>query len=730
MYRPAPRLNPGFISTIFTAMLLWSCSSPTPWIETPTTFDPDISVALPAPPVAPRITNTTEIHDVVLEDDYYWLRERENPAVLAYLEAENAYTEAVMAHTADLQETLFQEMIGRIQETDLSVPYRHDDFWYYSRTVEGEEYSIFCRKRGSLDADEEILLDRNALAEGSDYFDAGIVEISPDHQILAYGVDTDGSEQFTVYFKDLATAEVAPETLEGVSYSFVWGNDNQTVFFTTEDETHRPYRLHRYRLGDAPDTAEVIYQEDDDAYYLDVSKTRSEQFIVIGLDSAMTSERWVLDADSPDGEFQMVEPRQHGIEYEIEHSGDHFLITTNASDVEDRAVNFRLVQAPVETPDRSNWTELLPHRPDVQLVGVDAFAGFLAIYERESGLLKVRIQETASGNEHYVAFPEPVYSVSPSANVEFETASLRITYQSLVTPRSVFDYHLEGRQLELLKETPVLGGFDRTEYATERVFATAEDGTQVPISLVYRNDTALDGSSPMLLIGYGSYGYPYDPYFSSNRISVLDRGVVYGIAHIRGGGEMGRPWYEDGKLLNKRNTFTDFISCAEHLIHEGYTSSDRLAIAGGSAGGLLMGAVMNMRPDLFAVVVADVPFVDVINTMLDESIPLTVIEWEEWGNPNELEYFEYMMSYSPYDNVEATDYPHTMVTAGLNDPRVQYWEPAKWTARMRSLRTDDNTLILRTNMGAGHFGASGRYGRLRELAFEYAFILDHLGLGE
>ena len=666
----------------------------------------------------------------MLEDDYYWLRERENPAVLAYLEAENDYTEAVMAHTTDLQETLFQEMISRIQETDLSVPYRYDDYWYYSRTVEGEEYSISCRKAGSLDAEEEVLLDQNALAEGLDYFHAGIIEVSPDHQILAYGIDSTGSEQFTVYFRDLTTGEVSPHSLEGVSYSLVWGNDSRTVFFTTEDETHRPYRLHRYRLGDASDSAELVYEEDDESYYLDVGKTRSEQFIVIGLDSTMTSERWVLDADDPGGDFRVVQTREHGVEYEIEHWGDDFLITTNGGDGEGRATNFRLVRAPVETPDRGHWTEVIAHRPDVQLVGVDAFADFLAIYEREGGLVRLRIQDQVSGDEHYVGFPEPVYSVSPSTNVEFDRSSLRITYQSLVTPRSIFDYHMASRELELLKETPVLGGFDRTHYTTERVVATADDGTEVPISLVYRNDTPLDGTSPMLLIGYGSYGYPYDPYFSSNRISVLDRGVVYGIAHIRGGGEMGRPWYENGKLLDKRNTFTDFIACAEHLVAQGYTSSDRLAIAGGSAGGLLMGAVMNMRPDLFAVVVADVPFVDVINTMLDETIPLTVIEWEEWGNPNEPVYFEYMMSYSPYDNVATADYPHTMVTAGLNDPRVQYWEPAKWTARMRALRTDDNTLILRTNMGAGHFGASGRYGRLRELAFEYAFIFDHLGLGE
>ncbi len=722
-------LSTGFLFCSFLGALVYSACSPSAplIIENPPL---DVVVQLD-PPVAARIPHTTEIHGLVLEDDYYWMRERENPEVIAYLEAENAYTEAMTAHTEGLQQTLYQEMVGRIQETDLSVPYQHGDYMYYSRTEEGADYGIFCRRAGSMDeGEEEILLDENVLAEGNEYMDVGIRAISPDHNILAYGVDTDGSETYTVYFKNLATGEVASESLEGVSYSLEWANDSATVFYTVDDEAHRPYQVYRYSLGGDPAAAELIHEESDESYFLDLGKTRSRQYLVMAMDSAMTSERWVLDADNPTGDFRVIQPREHGVEYGIEHQGEHFLIWTNGADGDNSAVNFRLVEAPVETPDRSNWVEIIPHRANVQISGVDSFADYRVIYERENGLVQMRVVEVATGAEQYVGFPESVYAVRAATNVEYSLSTLRVRYQSLLTPRSILDYHMDSGAIELLKETPVLGAVDRSQYTTERVFATAEDGTQVPISLVYRNDTALDGSAPMMLIGYGSYGYPYDPYFSSNRLSLLDRGFVYGIAHIRGGGEMGRPWYEDGKLLNKRNTFTDFISCAEHLTTTGYTSSDRLAIAGGSAGGLLMGAVTNMRPDLFAVVVADVPFVDVINTMLDPTIPLTVIEWEEWGNPQEEEYFNYMRSYSPYDNVAAMDYPHMLVTGGLNDPRVQYWEPTKWTARMRTLRTDDNVLILKTNMGAGHFGSSGRYGRLEELAFEYAFVIDRLGLSD
>ena len=714
-------------TAVIVLALLTACGGAAPTVAP--TSAPSVEAIAPTPPEAQRIPHTTEIHGVTLDDDYYWMREREDPEVIAYLEAENAYTEAMMAHTEALQEALYNEMVGRIQETDLSVPYRVDDYLYYTRTEEGAEYSIFCRRPVGDDGGEEILLDQNALAEGHDYLDVSIIEVSPDHGRLAYGVDVDGSEQYTVYFKDLTTGEVADEVIEEVAYSLVWANDSATVFYTMEDEAHRPYQLYRYQVGD-PAGADLVYQEDDEAFFLDVSGTRSEQYIVLELDSAVTSERWVLNADTPAGDFAVVAPREQDVEYKLEHHGDQFLITTNAADGPEGAVNFRLVTAPVDDPSRDNWVELIAHRPDVQLVGIDAFADFWAIYEREGGLMQVRIRDVASGDEHRVEFPESVFSVRGRSNPEFETDQLRLSYTSLVTPHSIYDYGMRSRTLELQKETPVLGDYDRADYATERVVATAEDGVEVPISVVYHVDTPLDGSAPMLLVGYGSYGYPYDPYFSSNRLSLLDRGFVYGIAHIRGGGEMGRPWYEDGKYLNKRNTFTDFIACADHLVGEGYTASDRLAISGGSAGGLLMGAVANMRPELFHAVVADVPFVDVVNTMLDPTIPLTVIEWEEWGNPNDAEYFEYMRSYSPYDNVQAMDYPHMLVTAGLNDPRVQYWEPAKWTARMRAMRTDDNLLVLKTNMGAGHFGASGRYGRLRELAFEYAFILDRLGFSQ
>lgn len=675
------------------------------------------------PPLAKKQPKVLEQHGDRRIDDYYWLRDRNNPEVIAYLEAENAYTEAMMQHTEALQTTLYEEMLGRIQETDLSVPYRKDDYYYYSRTEEGKDYPIFCRKQGSLDAPEEILLDENQLAEGHEYFSLGTFQVSPNHQLLAYSVDTTGAEKYTLCFLDLNTNQLDPESIAETYYGFAWGNDNRTVFYTKVDAAHRPFQLWRHELGSNPAEDVLIYEEPDEAFYLSVGKTRSQAYILMDLGSKVTSEFHYLDASNPTGSFQVIHPRQQGMEYDVEHHSDRFYITTNED-----AINFKLVSAPVTAPTKANWQVVIPHREDVMLSGVSAFADHLVVYERKAGLPTVRVQKLSTGEEHDIDFPEPTYAVYEGSNPEFNSNILRFNYTSLITPNSVFDYDMETQQRELKKETPVLGGYDRTQYRSERITAKAPDGTEVPISLVYRNDIGKT-NNPLFLTGYGSYGMSYPASFSSNRLSLLDRGIVCAIAHIRGGAEMGRKWYEEGKFLHKKNTFTDFIACAEHLIAENWTSGDRLAISGGSAGGLLIGAVLNLRPDLFQVAIADVPFVDVVTTILDPSLPLTVLEWEEWGNPKDKTYYDYMKSYSPYDNVEAKDYPHLLVTAGLNDPRVQYWEPAKWTAKLRSMKTDNNLLLLKTNMEAGHGGASGRYKSLKELAFKYAFVLERLGDG-
>ncbi|HEY9882226.1 MAG TPA: S9 family peptidase, partial [Thermosynechococcaceae cyanobacterium] len=667
------------------------------------------------PPIADKQPHRLSIHGDDRTDDYFWLRHREDPNVIAYLEAENDYTKAVMAHTESLQTALYDEMLARIQETDLSVPYRKGDYYYYSRTETGKAYPIYCRKAGSLDAPETVLLDQNALAEGHDFFELGLFDVSPNHQLLAYSVDTAGSERYTLFFLNLATGQLYPETILETGYGFAWGNDNQTVFYTLMDEAQRPFKLMRHRLGSAVSDDELVYHEADEFYFLSVGKTRSDAYILLELGSKITSEVHYLDANQPEGKFQVIQPRSSGIEYQVEHHSDSFYIVTN-----DEALNFKLMQTPVTAPAKDNWQLVIPHREQVLLEGVSAFAKHLVIYERESGLPTIRVRQLASGEEHFIQFPDPTYSADEDNNPEFDTEILRFNYTSLVTPRSVFDYNLETQERELKKETPVLGGYDRTQYASDRLMATATDGTQVPISIVYKKGLEQNGAKPLLLTGYGSYGFSYPAAFSSTRLSLLERGVVVAIAHIRGGSEMGRQWYEDGKFLSKKNTFTDFIACSEHLIAQGWTSKEQLAILGGSAGGLLMGAVINLRPDLFKAVVAHVPFVDVVTTILDDHLPLSVMEREEWGDPNDKTFYDYMKSYSPYDNVEAKDYPNLLITAGLNDSRVAYWEPAKWTAKLRSLKTDHNCLLLKTNMGAGHGGASGRYDSLKEIAFEYA----------
>ncbi|HEU4955977.1 MAG TPA: S9 family peptidase [Gemmatimonadales bacterium] len=675
----------------------------------------------PVPPSARAIPTTQTVHGETRIDEYHWLRYREDPEVIAYLEAENRYTRDVMRHTEGLQECLYQEMRARIKETDLSVPERIDGWLYYTRTEAGGQYPIFCRRLDREESDEQVLLDQNLLAAGHDYFRMGAFEISPDHRLLAYSVDTSGAESFRLVVKDLETGALLDEPIGNCSPSAAWGNDSRTLFYVQLDSARRPCRLHRHRVGNTPATDVEVHFEADESFFIDVGRTRSRRWLVLDISSHSTSEIRVLEADRPEGEFRTVEPRRHGVEYGLTHHGDRFYLVTN-----DEAPNFRLVSAPELAPGRENWTPVLPYQPDIKLDSADAFRDHLVLWERHEGLRRIRVLTLATGDQHLVPFPEPVYTVWPYENPEFATTVLRFGYTSMVTPGSVIEYDLAARTWLVRKETPVLG-YDRSRYRSERIFARAPDGARVPVSLAYRLPFEPDASRPLLLNGYGAYGVSFDPGFSSNLLSLLDRGFVVAIAHVRGGEELGRAWYESGKLLNKRNSFSDFIAVAEHLVREGYAAPDRLAIGGGSAGGLLMGAVTNLRPDLFRAVLAEVPFVDVVNTMLDASLPLTVIEYDEWGNPNDPEYYEYIRSYSPYDNVQSRDYPNILVTAGLNDPRVAYWEPAKWTARLRARKTDTNRLLLRTNMGAGHGGASGRYDFLREVAFKYAFLMEAMG---
>ncbi len=672
------------------------------------------------PPVAQVIPHPDTINGDIREDNYYWLRERGDSQVIAYLEAENAFTDSMMKHTEDEQEKLFQELKGRIRETDEDVPAKKGNYYYYTRTEEGKQYKIYCRKDGSLEAIEDILLDVNKLAEGHDYCNIGVYQVSPNHSLLAYSVDTTGGETYDLYVLDLSTKALLPDVIPNTSYSCEWANDNKTVFYTTMDETKRPDKVHRHTLGNDPAKDVLVFSEPDQSYFTGISRTRSDKYLFISVSSISTSEYRFLDASTPAGKFTVIQPRQKDMEYYVDHHGDQFYISSN-----ENAKNFKLMTVPTKNPAKASWKEIIPHRDSVKIDNFDLFKNHLVVYERESGLNHIRVINLTTNNDYRVEFPEPVYDFQLTGNLEYDTDDLRFIYFSLVTPRTVFDYDLNTKERELKKEYEVKG-YDRTLYESQRIFATAADGRKIPMSIVYKKPLKLDGSTPLYLYGYGSYGISMDPYFSSNRISYLDRGMIFVLAHIRGGGEMGRFWYDEGKLLNKKNTFNDFIACAEHLIAEKYTNSGRMVIGGGSAGGLLVGSVINMRPDLFEVAVADVPFVDVINTMLDSTIPLTVTEYEEWGNPNDSQYYYYMKSYSPYDNVAPQEYPNLLITAGLNDPRVQYWEPAKWCARLRATKTGDDWLLLKTNMGAGHGGASGRYDFLKEIAFEMAFIFDRM----
>jgi oligopeptidase B len=673
------------------------------------------------PPVAKKVPKPITTNGDTRVDNYFWLREKQNPEVLAYLEAENAYTAAVMKPTEGLQQKLYTELLGRIKQTDTNVPYRLGDYFYYTRTEEGKQYPIFCRKRGSLDAKEEITLDVNALAQGQKFMSVGAYSVSDDGNLLAYTTDNTGYRQYTLHVKDLRNGQLLTENIERVD-AVAWARDNKTVFYVTEDAvTKRSDKFFRHTVGTG--ASDLIYEEKDELYDIGAYRTHDRAYICVESESKLTTEVRCLAADRPQDAPRIVLPREENHKYYVGHRGDLFYIRTNKD-----AKNYRLVTAPVADPSVKNWKEIVAHRADVKLDDVDLFADNLVLTEREKGLTKLRVVNFADNKADEIAFPDPAYTVGLDANPEFNTRTLRFRYQSMTTPNSIYDYDMRSHQRTLLKRTEVLGGFDPSNYTSERVFATASDGTKIPISLVYRKGLRRDGKAPTLLYGYGSYGISTDPTFSSNRISLLDRGFVYAIAHIRGGGELGEEWREAGRMMFKRNTFSDFITSAEYLVKEKYTSSDRLVIQGGSAGGLLMGAVVNMRPDLFRVVIAQVPFVDVLNTMLDASLPLTTSEYIEWGNPNEKAAYDYMKTYSPYDNVAAKAYPTMLVRVSLNDSQVPYWEGTKLVAKLRELKTDKNPLLLKINMGAGHGGASGRYDALHDIAFDYAFILTQLGI--
>lgn len=679
-----------------------------------------------APPVAPTEPKTNTLHGVSWDDPYAWLRDREDPRVRAYLEAENDFAEAAMAPTEALQEQLNAEMLSYINENELSAPYRRGDYWYYMREEEGKSYPIHCRKKGSLDAPEEVILDENVLAEGKNYFARAVIEPSPDGKLLAYSTDEVGNERYTLRVLDLSTGELLATKIEDTYYSIAWANDSKTLFTTRIDAANRPHQLLRHRLG-SPDV-EVVHQEDDDRFFVSVFRARSGGAIIATIDSKLTSEVWFADADAPD-KFTTLAERQQGVELRVDHrlgpNGGSFFVVTNIDD----AVNFRMFEVQAANVARDQWNEVMPTRDDVTIVRPFVFKDHVAVWSRGDGLSQIEVRNHATGETQRVRFPEDGYSIWANANFVYDTTLFRFSYSSLITPWSVYDVDLATLDLELVQQRDV-PNYDASKYETTRITTRTYDGTHVPITLVYKKGARDAGPAPLLLKGYGSYGASYDPSFSATNLPLLDRGVILALAHIRGGGENGRAWHQAGKFLNKKNTFTDFVAAGAHLVAMDYTKPHLLAASGRSAGGLLMGAVANMRPDLFKVIVAGVPFVDVLNTMLDPTIPLTVTEWEEWGNPQEKEYFDYIKSYAPYENIEAMKYPEMLVTAGLNDPRVGYWEPAKWVARLRATATPGSTLLLKTNMGAGHGGASGRYDYLKELAFEAAFILRHLGVVE
>ncbi|HNK63924.1 MAG TPA: S9 family peptidase [Anaerolineales bacterium] len=682
-------------------------------------------------PVAPKRPHELTQHGVTRIDDYYWMRDKDDPETMKYLHAESDYLEETMQHTHPLREALFSEMKGRIQETDATVPEKRGDFFYYERSAAGRQYPIFCRKKGSLESPEEVILDQNELAEGRSFCSISGISVSPDGTKLAYLVDFGGREVYEIYIKDLVTGKYFPEIIGNISgsayerFGVDWANDSQTIFYVTLSDTQRSDKLFRHSVGSDPKDDVLVFHEADEAYYLFCGKTRDDKYIITYHYSTNTREYRFMDADDPASELRVLQPRVEGLDYSAAHHKGRFFIVNNHN-----AKNFKVSVAPVDAPGIENWRDILPHREDVLVEYVDTFDNFIVVHERKGGLKQIRISdEDGLSNVRYVKFPEPTYSVFPEGNSEFETDRLRLKYSSLITPHSVIEVHMDTGEWQVMKEDAIPSGYDKSKYTLERIHATAPDGTLVPISIAYRKDLQKrDGTNPALMYGYGSYGATIDPYFDANRFSLIDRGFVYAIGHIRGGYDMGRAWYEHGKMKHKRNSFTDFIACAEHLIKEGYAAKDKFAVQGGSAGGLLVTACMTMRPDLFKAVIAKVPFVDVVTTMNDPSIPLTTQEYEQWGNPADQDLFEYMLSYSPYDNLHVADYPNLLITTGVNDPRVAFWEPAKFTAKLREMKTDNNLIIFYVNYDSGHAGASGRYDYIKEIALDYSFLLDRLGI--
>lgn len=690
-----------------------------------------------AMPVAEKIDNISVVHGDKIHDDYFWLRlsdaqkeaatpDAQTQKVLDYLNAENTYREKMMAHTDHFQEKLFEEIKGRIQQTDMSVPYKDNGYYYITRYEDGKEYPIYSRKKGDLEADEEIMLNVNTLAQSHSYYAVGGRAISVDNKVLAYGEDIVSRRQYTILFKNLVDNSMLDDKIPNTTGSVVWGNDNKTVFYTKKDETLRSFQIYRHTLGTPTEQDVLVYHEEDPMFSTYIYKTKSKKYLVIGSEATLSSEFRILDAGNPTGNFTIFQPRVAKMEYDISHIDQHWYIRTN----KDNATNFKIMVTPEYATSIENWKDFMPYNLNIFIDGIDLFKDNMVISERKSGITQLRIKPWNGHEEHYIHFNESSYTAGLTINPDFDTDVLRLDYTSLTTPTTTYDYKISDKKLILLKQQEVLGNFNPDDYTSERKMVKAQDGTLVPLSIVYKKGFKRDGTHPVLLYGYGSYGISMDPYFSSARLSLLDRGFGFAVAQIRGGGEMGRQWYEDGKFLKKKNTFTDFIDCGDFLIKEGYAAKDMLFANGGSAGGLLMGAVMNMRPELWKGVVAAVPFVDVINTMLDESIPLTIGEFDEWGNPKDKVYYDYIKSYSPYDNVEAKAYPATLVTTGYWDSQVQYWEPAKWVAKLRELKTDNNPLLMYCNMDTGHGGSSGRFKRLKEVAMEYAFLLDLAGLGE
>ncbi len=676
-------------------------------------------------PIAKKIAKELTIHNHTRTDNYYWLNERENPEVISYLTDENSYCDEKMKHTESLQKELYEEIVGRLDKEETSVPYLLDGYYYSQRYEQGKEYPIFGRKKGDLNADEEVLIDQNELAKDKAFCAIGKLGICSNDEILAYSVDFVSRRMYTIYFKNLKTGELLKDEIPNTSGGFAWANDGKTIFYTLKDEqTLRSDKIYKHVLGTDSSEDELIFVEEDETFISSVYRSKSKKFIIIGSYSTVSTEFRILSADNPNEEFKVFEPRQRDHEYSIEHKGEEFFVITN----KDKAKNFKLMKVHQSDTNSNNWQEVIATREDVLLEDIEVFDDFLVLNERKGGLTQFRVLNQKDNSEHLINMGEESYMAYTSTNVDFSTNLFRFGFSSLKTPATIYDYNLDTKEKEVKKQTKVIGGHNPEEYTTKRVHAKAADGTMIPMSLVYKNGIKLDGSNPTLLYGYGSYGHVVDPYFSPSRLSLLDRGFVFAIAHIRGGEDLGRYWYEDGKMLKKINTFTDFIACGDFLVEQNYTSPEKLCAMGGSAGGLLMGAIINMKPELWKAAIAAVPFVDVVTTMLDDSIPLTTGEYDEWGNPNNEEYYKYILSYSPYDQVEAKDYPALLVTTGLHDSQVQYWEPAKWVAKLRELKTDNNLLLLKTNMETGHGGASGRYEYYKEVALDYAFLLDQVGL--